>query len=450
MSTLELSLGPVSPDFAQSSPPSIPVQVLDGDGAVLVSAAVSAARGRLIELPAGTQGPVFVRARLPSGERQTKRVELQGQERAQVELFDHSVSPHEWLAWSRPHIRIEQLPTLVMSLREFGNVWTRLWRRSEGNWMMVSITALHVMHEDYAAQFELQLEQAGYLLQIGGDRLPWRFVALPGGGLVRVLLTPNTSEDPRADPLRVGVSRMKPDEEMLLDYLLQDRLVEAETLAEAPGVAEKLLYEKYQDPVSACIGAYFLLRVNRLGRRLEWARNLYLHTDWLADSAIIFATELLRSGGESIETIDRVLNTALRRGVPVYLEGMKLLNDACEIMALGSFRKRHAGARRKRVEELVVAGAWAGAMTGYYGRRPEEPRPEHFVGLPGSRRKIDLFGGRLSTQSFERPTTSALAGPSERRLSHVDPQHRREGTARRQAVRSASSQDPFVFFVVRA
>ena len=446
MTTLKINLGFVAADYTERSPASIPVEVLDIEGASLASTGVSARQERLVDLPAGTQGPVFVCARLPSGERQTKRVELQGETSIEVQLFEDYVSPNEWLAWSRPHIRIEELPTLSVSLREFGNVWTRLWRRREGKWITEPIAPLRFEQAPYAGQFELELGPSGYLLQVGGDHLPWRFVALPGGGLVRVLLTPNASRDSRADGLRVAVSRMKPDEEMLLAYLLRDRLQEAKVLSEAPRLAERLLYGKYDDPISACIGAYFLLRVDRLGRRLQWAENLYHDMPWLADGAVILAGQLLRSGHPPLERIDRLLDEALERGVPTYLEGMRLLNDACQTVASQPARKRHAGARRKVVERLVVAEAWSGPMSGYYGRHPDKPKPERFVGLPGSRKKVDPYKGRVHRR--DRPDLIVPEPPPEftARVESVEeivtrPVKRREFPEWR---------DPSVFFVVRS
>ena len=335
MSTLLLTLGPVTDDYYETTRAAVPVEVLDQDGTLVAETSVTAREARTLELPTDTVGPVFVRARLPSGEQHTKRVDLDvdGSLQIPVMLFDQYVSPHEWLAWSRPHIRIDQLRSLSITLKDFGNVWTKLWRRNEGKWLTVTIAPTKVEQDTYAGQLELQLDEAGYLLQIGGDRLPWRFISLPGGGPVRVLLTPNTSRDPRADPLRVTVSRMKPDEETLLAYLLRDRLQEADVLSGAPHLAERLLRDKYDDAVSACIGAYFLLRVDRLSQRLYWAENLYRSFDWLADGAVILASQLLRNERPLLERIDHLLDEALERGLPIYLEGLRLLNHACQIMA---------------------------------------------------------------------------------------------------------------------
>lgn len=467
MSSIKVRVGPIGADFSSVAVPSIPLEVIDTDGAVLTRTTASMGKEQVVELPTGTTGTVFVRTRLPSGERQTSRVDLDHRDNAPIEMFQKYASPNEWLAWSRPQIQLGKLTTLTVALQNFGNVWARLWQHAAGAWMTIPMVPKRLEQETYAAQFEVELNKAGYLLQIGGDTLPWRFVALPGGGTVRILMTPNTSDDPRADPLRVAISRFNPTEEMLLTYLLHDRIQDAETLASAPRLAEQLLYGKYDNPVSACIGAYFMLRTSKLRRRIDWARNLYRDFEWLPDGAIIYANELFHDEKPNVLEIDRILDDAVGRGVPIFREGIRLLNNACQIMASGENQTLHSEARRKRVERLLVAEAWMGPYSGFYGRRPDAPVPVRYVGLPGSRKRIDPYDGRLLRTALKKDMEDGQGGDQDGlRADNAASQGRqisieaidarlglsRAGSTGKGVRRAAKSdrEDENVFFVVRA
>ena len=95
--------------------------------------------------------------------------------------------------------------------------------------------------------------------------------------------------------------------------------------------AESLLFGKYEDPIGATIGGYFLLRARRLARLRSWAPNL-ARFGWLPDGAVIDGWQHLlagkagRSSDEFALAREQYLLAATRR-VPVYTEGLRLLID---------------------------------------------------------------------------------------------------------------------------
>jgi len=109
---------------------------------------------------------------------------------------------------------------------------------------------------------DLQLDASNWLMQIGGSKVTWRFVALPGNGRARVLTTPKDSSDPRADELKVVVTGFRSGAETLLEFLSRDAIRSMNAAADPANVARELLRSKFDDPVGAVTAAYFLLRVN--------------------------------------------------------------------------------------------------------------------------------------------------------------------------------------------
>jgi hypothetical protein len=87
--------------------------------------------------------------------------------------------------------------------------------------------------------------------------------------------------------------------------------------------AEELLYRKGQDPIGATIGGYALLKLNDLDRMHNWADNLAAWFDWLPDGAVIAGEVAARRGMDAHAA--ELFQTAIRRGLPLFTEGLSLL-----------------------------------------------------------------------------------------------------------------------------
>jgi hypothetical protein len=166
----------------------------------------------------------------------------------------------------------------------------------------------------------------------------WRMAALPPGApgkSVRVLVRLEGDpfdENQLQHPIRVIVDSGNPRAASLLAYLSEGEFAAARSIGDALMVdADDMLAEKLQDPAAAAIAGYFLLRAGNT-RRLAWASNLDRWMEWLSDGAVIHAWYRLQSGDHDRNAIRTSLLEAVRRGCPVYTEGLKLLHDGLAIL----------------------------------------------------------------------------------------------------------------------
>ena len=389
----------VSLAYSSTYPPSaggslgyaLPVKALDPEGSVLAEGAAGVGHPLPLELPA-TADLVFVRLTWPSGRSETQRVGFKDSLEQTVTFSDTHLSANEWSAWAIPKLnpktrlaRSAGAPDL--NLDRFARVWLRLWKFSSGNWVEQRLSPTGVYRNASAWQLDLSLEALPYLLQIGGSQVRWRFVSLPGGGPARVLITPKDSSDPRADELKIIVTSFRADAETLLEFLVRDARQAADTLAKSTVVAQKLFAEKFTDPLSATAGAYYLLRYDAWQEQipLAWFENLSLLFSWLPDTAIIHCVRLLRGGLETDaakKLACSLLIQSLKRGWPVYAEGIALLQEASALLS-----KELAPEDTPLVECVRALGgakAWGGAATSFYGRDPKTPSALQWFGMPDS------------------------------------------------------------------
>lgn len=374
----------------------LPVKVLDASGTIVGDALASLQRPAVFSLPDELQ-TVFVRLIWPSGKTETKRVSLSANAAATVTFSDARIARNEWSAWAIPllnaktsHLSNER--SAGASIDPYLNVWLRIWQFEHGNWYPTRIAPSMQYKSETARQVDLDLEAKSHLLQIGGSKVPWRFVALPSAGPCRVLLTPNESRDPRADPLKIVVTSFRTEAETLLEFLARDAVRAANTMANSAEMALSLFEEKFEDPIAAVAGAYYLLRLEEWERvPIGWWRNLSRNFPWIPDTAIVHCVRLLRAGFESdsarVEAID-LFKACLELGWPVYAEGLLLLQEAGSLL-------RHVADRRDaeyfaRVESLATAKTWAGASLSFYGKEPSKPSAVLWVGMPNAPRRRRL------------------------------------------------------------
>lgn len=95
--------------------------------------------------------------------------------------------------------------------------------------------------------------------------------------------------------------------------------------------AETNLREKQEDnPVRACIGAYTLLKIGS-PRCQDWVANLANWYPFLPDGAIVHGWNLLHAG--KADEARGSFHEALKRGLPMYTMGIRLLRDGLKFVA---------------------------------------------------------------------------------------------------------------------
>ncbi|MFN3770324.1 MAG: hypothetical protein ACK4TD_18325 [Ectopseudomonas guguanensis] len=382
----------------------LPVKALDDEGSILAEGATQVGKPAILDLPVNTPR-AFVRLIWPSGRTETQRIALDGQRRAELTFSDNTIAPATWSAWAIPRLNVrtplvKAQGDLDLDLGRFNRVWLRLWRHERGVWTQKPLRPDETYRNGAAWQLDLTLDSAPWLLQLGGSNVPWRFVSLPGKSRARVLLTPKDSHRKRSDPLTVVVTSFRPAAETLLEFLSRDSMRAADTLVQS---ARHLFAEKFEDPVSAVAGAYYLLRRGDWqGVPLYWFRNLSRHFPWIPDTHLLYCVRLLRegtSGDSADETAVDLFVSSLTQGWPIYEEGITLLQEAASVLR-PALISQHSGLV-EQVQALVAARAWTGAVTSFHGKRPDTPSLVQWVGMPHAPRRRKLTPA-LTATSHER------------------------------------------------
>jgi hypothetical protein len=353
----------------------IPLDVFSSNGDILASGAASPYRPAKFRLADDRRisERVFVVARLPNGTTRQESIETKN-DTGSVEVDLRS--PHEWLQWVAPfqsldHLRddSDKYPT---SRRRIGRVWMTLWSLVDGRWQSKQLdVAYRLSDPNGVQQVAIDVPHYPHLLQIGGDQVGWRLVALPPGQLVRVALT--RSAETGGDSVNITIAREHADNEIILSYLTNGEIGEANTLAVTLDVADKLLQEKIADPVSAVAGGYFLLRNNKLNAREQWVQNL---KDWfpaIADGAIISAALAARSYGPTEAMIRKDIDKALERGLPIFKIGADILLQTMAAVHRGKVEKKGFHQSYLALQAYVRASIPAGPFFAFEGMSPAEP-----------------------------------------------------------------------------
>jgi hypothetical protein len=257
-------------------------------------------------------------------------------------------------------------------------VWLAQWRLEQSHWVSGAVQAHSVRHAASAVQFQVDLELNGdkCLLQVGGPETAWRFVALPGVHTCRVLLTPNASMDPRAEPLKVTVSSERADAEALMVFLARDALSAAVRLSRYSPL--NAAFWQQTDPVAAAAMGYFYLRCSAPIHSNAFTRlaGTFPH---VADFALQCCINLIRTGlrDEShLNQARRLFHECWRQGLPWFSEGMSLLYEAASVLREGDEELY------RQVELLMASRAWAGPALSFYGENPYHPHPGRIHGTP--------------------------------------------------------------------
>ena len=395
MSTLKVFLNYSHSESTHSNaqfkaPLALPFRVLDAEGGLIAEGVTSGVSPGVVTLP-DNDGPWFVRLTWPSGKSQTKRIKDGSSAMYEVHFSDDSISQNEWSAWAVPRLNersklAEQSPSEAPpSLDRFRRAWIRLWKFEAATWTVVDLNSTARYSNDHAKQIDFELSPGAWCLQIGGANVPWRFVSLPGGGSCRVLITPKDSTDPRADPLKVVVTSFRSDAETLLEFLQRDSLRAAKAMANFQPLAARLLAEKVEDPISAVAGAYFLLRTDGWSSvPISWFENLSRMFPLVPDGAILYCVVTLRAGLSEQSTefgARELLAESLKRGLPIFAEGLSLLSEAASLLRLNETRR--PGDVYAVIDQLSASQAWAGASFSFYGVTPDSPSPDRIFGIPG-------------------------------------------------------------------
>lgn len=197
--------------------------------------------------------------------------------------------------------------------------------------------------------------------------------------------------------------------------------------------ALRYVYEKYDDPAKALIGAHYLLRFLPDKLPIAWADNLSRLLPDAADGPVIAAWLRLKSQSEEVQkidpktlggTIDRLFSDALSRPIAWFARTRRLLIDG---LPLAPEATRQVASRDKpEASDYLDYGAHAGGLEAFWGRHPFGPGSRQWANEPPS---SDLAILHLAEKSFARVentkhaagTSVTIGGPVPQTLSPAGP-----------------------------
>lgn len=331
------------------------------------------------------EGDFTVQAFLPTGEVISGQVSVGANATADIALTPELASPQESLAWSyllkgTSRTSVPKHLTSRLNLSVYGAPALQLWELSTGYLWKPSSLPHPALRSAQGASF-------GDCIVHSGEKLVWlrvawstvqaKYVALPPAATVRINLFHDAPDSADRDPINVVVDAGNPRAESILGYLTRGDFASARQVG-ASFNAEELLRDKVADPASAAIGAYFLLQAGDLDRLYDWTRNL---SDWFSyfpDGAVIRAWHLLRSSTPDFEGAQKLFIEAVRRGIPVYTIGLRLLRDGLAVLSARAAEKGYTSDDLKHAFDIISSYAaatdWTAATSSIYGIQAGKPR----------------------------------------------------------------------------
>jgi len=365
----------------------LPIEVYSPKGLLIASGAASSQREVVFELSSRDKDRadqslprVYVFAKLPNGATIQDVVELDANG-GQAILNVTEGSPYEWLDWVAPFRSLHHLagehsskpdgPSPRTS-RRIGKVWATLWAFQEQRWEARNVRFESRRGDRGISQLTIDVPNRPHLLQLGGQELAWRLISLPPGERVNIALT-LSRQKVGGDALDITVARQEPDNELVMSYLSRGNLPEASRLADLMHIADRMLYGKFEDPISAVAGGYILLKTNQLEKREHWLTNLERHFPRIADVKILKAALAREQDGVPENDIRHMLLEAMEVGLPIFSLGLPLLLSSMAAMHRGTDENPKFHRAYLAVQAYVRARCSKGAYLAFYGKSPAEP-----------------------------------------------------------------------------
>jgi RNA polymerase sigma factor (sigma-70 family) len=358
-------------------------------------------------------GEYLVRAQLPSGEVLRKTVKVGAKSPAKVTLSG-TRPPHEVLGLQHflGHLATIAAP---MSPENVEGTWLRLWSCVEGQWKSEPWAGAVPAGDEWGliARISLTIDRV-WLLQIGGDRVPHRFIAVPPSGQLEILLRGTTRNTVWNGGITIRLATLDAELEALMQYQASGAAESANAVGEEVAKrAEDYASDKLRNPNGAALGFYYLLSRQDLKRVHEWPHNFANWTPWLPDAAILYAMQLLMSREPDSRSIARdMLIRAAGSAVPVYTKGLRYVWDQLCTYKQDPNTPQNEGIDRglERIEAYAAAADWNEPRTTFFGARPDAPEPTLLFGPSDSR---DAVYPQLQMRSPRVPTAFVPAGASE-------------------------------------
>lgn len=182
--------------------------------------------------------------------------------------------------------------------------------------------------------------------------------------------------------------------DMMLRYSTRGFIRATEALGEEL-TAEKLLQGKFSDPIAAAVGAYALLRFNKIDLLHDWTENLHNSFTWLPDGSVLLGEHLARLGRHK-EALDAFLETR-QRGIPVFSDGLSYLIDRLNTYLnignddfISRDQKNIATGMMTLLQRISAFTDFREPFTTYTGLNILEPDDEKLKTFPNTEESLDI------------------------------------------------------------
>ena len=330
------------------------------------------------------EGLYVVRLNFSSGTQMEQVVEL-GADKTTTTVFDiDELGAKQTVDWryfiksnavaniQSTEFRNDQKPVFLQ------NISGRRWRRGINGWQAFDIEQMQdQLITAEGTNYQLSTSAMLEMLEL---RTPGRdsiFVCLPPQHTLDILITAGEGPLSKVPDLDVCITTTNYKAQSLISLISAGDINKARTLITAKE-AEQLLFQKMADPASAAIGGYFLLKTGDLELMHDWAKNLANRFEWFPDGLVLHAWQLIQdksqADGIPNNTIKKLLLEAVRRGVPVYTEGLRLLYEGINMIA---FEEEHSDLEVSSactlVRKYVDAADMGRDTTTFIGSAPDKP-----------------------------------------------------------------------------
>jgi DNA-directed RNA polymerase specialized sigma24 family protein len=359
------------------------VEVFDTNLQSVLSESIAVNTTNLFSLP---HGRYLVQVKLPSGKVLRNNLLISsGAPRAEI-VFSTPHGPPKDLSWQY-YLGYVPDHSRALPQQSLEGAWVRVWSFDVQGWRNEAWPGSPLRVEDATIIGRLQMPRDRLmLLQIGGEHVPWRFIALPPApDEIEIVIRYTRKNQILTGGLAVRLTAGDGTLDALLGYEAGGATLSASVLwKELSTRALEYASRKVEDANGAALALYYLGATQQLKNYVDWTDDFVKHYPWLADAWVISAMGSLITGDR--EGARKKLHEAARRGVPVYRRGLRFLQD--QMSASRSMDEKKADESLEydiqRIATVAAATEWSQPYTTFYGASPSQPSGDLVYGVPGN------------------------------------------------------------------
>jgi hypothetical protein len=359
------------------------VEVFDTNLQSVLSEPIAANTTNLFSLP---HGGYLVQVKLPSGKVFRHSLVISKEEPKAEIVFSTPHEPPKDLSWQYylGYIsdRVRTLPQ-----QSIEGAWVRVWSFSDHEWRNEGWPGSPLRAEDAAIVGRLQMPRdRPMMLQIGGEHVPWRFIALPPApDEIEIVIRYTRKNQILTGGLAVRLTAGDGTLDSLLSYEAAGASFSASVLwKELSTRVLEYASREVEDANGAALAFYYLGATQQLKEHVNWTNDFVNHYPWLADAWVVSAMGSLITGDR--EGARNKLHEATRRGVPIYRRGLRFLQDQISTPRSIDENKADKSVEQdiRRIANVAAATEWSQLYTTFYGPSPSEPSGDLIYGVPNN------------------------------------------------------------------